>query len=110
MLSRLALPCLVVLAMRSSCHWARLIGANGSAGAVCVAVHIVLVSGVWCCGLLPVMVPDGVSSVHVSGVAVIVACAVLLLILLAVVSALAMSAAGSVNVSGVAEYASVSSS
>ena len=102
MLSRLALPCFAVLAMRSSCHWARLTGANGSGVAVWVAVQIVPVSGVSCCGLLPVIVPDGVLSVHVSNVAVIVASACLPLILLAVVSALAMSAAGRVNLSVVA--------
>ena len=102
MLSRFALPCLVVLAMRSSCHWLRLTGANGSAGLVWVAVQIVPVSGVSCCGLFPVIVPAGVVTVHVSNVAVMVACAVLLLILLALVSALAISATGSVNLSVVA--------
>lgn len=103
MLSRFAVPCFAVLAIRSSCHWASENGANGSAGAVCVAFHIVPVSGVSCCGLLPVIVPALVVSVHVLSVAVIVASACLLLIFAALVSALAMSAAGSVNGSGVAE-------
>ena len=103
MLSRLALPCFAVLAMRSSCHWLRLIGWNGSGVAVWVAVQIVPVFGVSCCGLFPVIVPAGVVTVHVSNVAVIVACAVLLLILLALFSALVISLAGSVNGSGVAE-------
>ena len=102
MLSRFALPVLVVLAMRSSCHWVRANGANGSGVAVWVAAQIVLVSGVSCCGLLPVIVPAGVVTVHVSNVAVIVASACLVLILLALASALAISAAGSVKLSGVA--------
>lgn len=103
MLSRFAFPCLVVLAMRSSCHCERLTGANGSAGAVCAAVHMVPVFGVSCCGLFPVIVPAGVVTVHVVDVAAIVALACLVLILLAVDSALAISAAGSVNLSVVAE-------
>lgn len=102
MLSFLALPCFAVLAMRSICHWASANGANGSAGVVCVVVQIWLVLGVSCCGLLPVIIPDAVVSVHVSDVAVIVASARFPFTLAAVVSALARSAAGSVNVSVVA--------
>ena len=89
--------------MRSSCHWLRLIGENIPTVADCASFQIGAVLGVSCCGLFPVIVPAGVVTVHVSDVAVMVACAVLLLILLALVSALAMSAAGSVNLSGVAQ-------
>ena len=102
MLSRFAVPCFAVLAMRSSCHWARLIGANGSAGLVCVSVQIWAVLGVSCCGLWPVIIPDAVLSVHVFDVAVIVASACFPFTFAAVVSALAMSAAGNVKLSVVA--------
>jgi len=103
MLSRFALPVLAVLAMRSICHWLRLIGENMPTVADCASFQIGVVLGVSCCGLLPVIVPAGVVTVHVSNVAVMVACAVLLLILLALFSALLISLAGSVNGSGVAE-------
>lgn len=103
MLSRLALPVLAVLVMRSSCHWLRLIGENMPTVADCASFQIGAVLGVSCCGLFPVIVPAGVVTVHVSNVAVIVACAVFPLILLALVSALAISAAGNVNLFVVAQ-------
>ncbi len=102
MLSRFALPCFAVFAMRSSCHAASEIGAKGSAVFVCVSVHIWAVFGVSCCGLLPVIIPAGVVTVHVLSVAVIWASACLPFIFAALVSAFAMSAAGRVNFSIVA--------